>query len=80
VRPEVCLEEARYRAPQEAGEEAAQQDQERTKGTEKAQSHAETGGRDGPDVELALAADVEEPGPEGDGDGEAGDAPCTRAA
>src|SRR5215211_293227 len=73
VRPEVRLQEARYRSPEEPRQGAAQNGQCHPQRAEKTQRDPEPGCGDGPDEELALSADVEESGPEGYGYGEAGE-------
>src|SRR5919199_3601 len=73
VRPEVRLEEARYGAPQKTSQNAGKQDQERSQGTEEPQSDPEPRSRYGPDKDLSLATDVEQPRAEGYGHGEAGE-------
>ena len=73
VRPEVRLEEAWYGTPEETRDDAGRQRQDHPEDPEGAEVDAGHRGRYRPDKELSLTADVEEPGPEGDGDGEAGE-------
>ena len=73
MRPEVRLEEAGYGAPQEPRDDAGRQRKDHPEYPEGAQVDAGHRGRYRPDKELSLTADVEEPGPECDGDGKAGE-------
>src|SRR5215207_4573116 len=73
VRPEVSFEEAGYGAPEEPRQGAGCEGQDHPEDPEGAQIDADDGCGYRPDPELSLPADIEEPGAEGDGHGEAGE-------
>src|SRR5215211_5922009 len=73
VRAEAHLEYPRDGAPQEACDQAGHEGYRYREGAQEAQRDPEPGRRYRPDIKLSLAADVEQPGPEGHGHGEAGE-------